>query len=114
MLALAHELDQLEPVDVRHVDVGDDQVVRAARQEPQRVEAARRFDDLDLAERAGSDSSALRTNARMLRSPRRPECGAWVRAPLPVRFWPFAFFGCCARGAAAAPCRGRSRATGAP
>ena len=33
------EADQLEPVDVGHVDVRDDEVVRGARQEPQRVEA---------------------------------------------------------------------------
>src|SRR6185295_18370669 len=40
VLVASNELDQLEPVDVRHVDVGDHQVVRAAREEPERLESA--------------------------------------------------------------------------
>ena len=47
-LALADEAHQLEPVDVRHVDVGDDELVGRARQEPERVEPARRLDDLEI------------------------------------------------------------------
>ena len=43
----SHERDQFEPVDVGHVDVGDDQVVGLARKLPQGVEAALRLGDLD-------------------------------------------------------------------
>ena len=43
---LLDERDQLEPVDVGHVDVGDDQVEGAAREQPQRLEAAARLGDL--------------------------------------------------------------------
>ncbi len=47
VLALAYEVHQLQPVDVGHVDVGDDEVVRTTREEPEGLEAARRLDDLD-------------------------------------------------------------------
>src|SRR5688572_3615391 len=49
-LALANELHQLQPVDVGHVDVGDHEIVAATRQQAERVEAADRLDDLELAE----------------------------------------------------------------
>src|SRR5688572_17013965 len=48
--ALANELHQLQPVDVGHVDVGDHEIVAATRQQAERVEAADRLDDLELAE----------------------------------------------------------------
>ena len=43
----AHEGDQLQPVDVGHVDVGHDQVHAAGRKHPQRLEAAGGLHDLD-------------------------------------------------------------------
>ena len=43
----AHEGDQLQPVDVGHVDVGHDQVHAAGREHPQRLEAAGGLHDLD-------------------------------------------------------------------
>src|SRR5262249_40355800 len=41
-----HEVDELEPVDVRHVDVGDDQIEPKTREQLEGVEAAARADDL--------------------------------------------------------------------
>src|SRR5207247_3245245 len=41
LLALAHELHELEPVDVRHVAVGDHEIPRLARQTPARAEPTR-------------------------------------------------------------------------
>src|SRR5690606_29606227 len=47
-VVLPHELQELETIDVRHVDIGDDQVVGPPGQQPQGVEAAPRFDDFDV------------------------------------------------------------------
>src|SRR5215471_8918641 len=46
-VALPDELNQLEAIDVRHVDVGNDQVVGPAGQHTQRIETAGCFDDVD-------------------------------------------------------------------
>src|SRR5690606_23905059 len=46
-IALPDELNELEPVDVRHVDVRDHEVVAAPGEQPERVEAALRLDHLD-------------------------------------------------------------------
>ncbi len=46
-ITLADELDQLESVDVGHVDVSDDEIVAATGQQSQSIEPARSFDNLD-------------------------------------------------------------------
>src|SRR6266498_1840335 len=66
-IALSDELHELESVDVRHVDVGDDQVVRAARQQAQRVESARCFDDVEDSEMAAALQSRANERSRRRR-----------------------------------------------
>ncbi len=66
VLGLADEADKLQAVDVGHVDVGDDEVVGAARQQAHGVEPAARLRHLTppcLVANSGASSTA-RTNAR--------------------------------------------------
>src|SRR4029453_11318177 len=61
-----HEVDELEPVDVRHVDVGDDQIEAVAGQQLQRVEAAARADDLGALDLRKSRGDELPRRGRVL------------------------------------------------
>jgi len=63
-LALLDEADQFEAIDVGHVDVGDDQIPRAAWQQPEGVEAALRLGDFE------ADRARRRTPERYARKAR--------------------------------------------
>src|SRR5262249_42627419 len=61
-----HEVDELEPVDVRHVDVGDDQVEPVARQQLERVEAAAGADHLRTIDLLDGRGDELPRSGRVL------------------------------------------------
>lgn len=51
MFVFPHETDELESIDVGHIDVGDDEIVVSTWKKPHRVEATGRLDDLDIIRR---------------------------------------------------------------
>ena len=81
VLRLADEVDELEAVDVGHVDVGDDEVVGPARQQAHRVEAAAGLRRPRSGPPGGSRTRAPRGPRARTRGPtpslRRPGPCAW-------------------------------------